>query len=209
MDTCVIPLRFGGLSLLQTTDFFYPLVDDPYMMVNSFRACRCRVFFNHSCLGENSLRECVERYVRNGSNRMRQHADVARSQFETIRSGTGCCSSFDDTWFQGKLSGLTLRSFSGISAYSFPYFFKTITLSFAVNLKGEPHRLLQYNLQDCADVAGTSITGGQTVLNPWCLIGGVGTSVCQPNEFIMLVGSYFHNSFYILSLVEFSTLNYF
>ncbi|XP_019647454.1 PREDICTED: selenide, water dikinase-like isoform X2 [Branchiostoma belcheri] len=31
MDSCVIPLRHGGLSLVQTTDFFYPLVDDPYM----------------------------------------------------------------------------------------------------------------------------------------------------------------------------------
>lgn len=33
MDSCVIPLRHGGLSLVQTTDFFYPLVEDPYMMV--------------------------------------------------------------------------------------------------------------------------------------------------------------------------------
>ena len=33
MDSCVTPLRHGGLSLVQTTDFFYPLVDDPYMMV--------------------------------------------------------------------------------------------------------------------------------------------------------------------------------
>ncbi|KAK7930475.1 hypothetical protein WMY93_006870 [Mugilogobius chulae] len=32
MDCCVIPLRHGGLSLVQTTDFFYPLVEDPYMM---------------------------------------------------------------------------------------------------------------------------------------------------------------------------------
>lgn len=32
MDSSVIPLRHGGLSLVQTTDFFYPLVDDPYMM---------------------------------------------------------------------------------------------------------------------------------------------------------------------------------
>jgi len=30
MDSCVTPLR-GGLSLVQTTDYFYPLVDDPYM----------------------------------------------------------------------------------------------------------------------------------------------------------------------------------
>ena len=34
LDCCVIPLRFSGLSLIQTTDFFYPLVDDPYMMVS-------------------------------------------------------------------------------------------------------------------------------------------------------------------------------
>lgn len=35
MDSCVIPLRHGGLSLVQTTDFFYPLVEDPYMMVKT------------------------------------------------------------------------------------------------------------------------------------------------------------------------------
>ena len=34
MDASVTPLRHGGLSLVQTTDFFYPLVDDPYMMVS-------------------------------------------------------------------------------------------------------------------------------------------------------------------------------
>ena len=33
MDSCVIPLRHPGLSLVQTTDFFYPLVDDPYVQV--------------------------------------------------------------------------------------------------------------------------------------------------------------------------------
>jgi len=32
MDASVTPVRHGGLSLVQTTDFFYPLVDDPYMM---------------------------------------------------------------------------------------------------------------------------------------------------------------------------------
>lgn len=29
------------------------------------------------------------------------------------------------------------------------------------------------------------MTGGQTVINPWIIIGGVATVVCQPNEFIM------------------------
>ena len=37
MDTCVIPLRHGGLSLVQTTDYIYPIVDDPYMMVSLIR----------------------------------------------------------------------------------------------------------------------------------------------------------------------------
>lgn len=34
MDASVTPLRHSGLSLVQTTDFFYPLVDDPYMQGN-------------------------------------------------------------------------------------------------------------------------------------------------------------------------------
>lgn len=37
MDTCVIPLRHGGLSLVQTTDYIYPIVDDPYMMVRCLK----------------------------------------------------------------------------------------------------------------------------------------------------------------------------
>ena len=40
-------------------------------------------------------------------------------------------------------------------------------------------------LQDCAEEAGTTVTGGQTVVNPWLTIGGVATTVCQPNEFIL------------------------
>ncbi|KFO80988.1 Selenide, water dikinase 2, partial [Cuculus canorus] len=39
--------------------------------------------------------------------------------------------------------------------------------------------------RDAAEDAGTSVTGGQTVLNPWLIVGGVATVVCQPNEFVM------------------------
>lgn len=40
--------------------------------------------------------------------------------------------------------------------------------------------------KDAAADAGTSVTGGQSVMNPWVTIGGVATTtVCQPNEFIM------------------------
>ena len=39
--------------------------------------------------------------------------------------------------------------------------------------------------RDCAAEVGTAVTGGQTVLNPWLSIGGVATSVCLPNEFVL------------------------
>ena len=34
------------------------------------------------------------------------------------------------------------------------------------------------------------MTGGQTVVNPWMTMGGVATSVCSSNEFIMSVGKF-------------------
>ncbi|ODM87923.1 Selenide, water dikinase [Orchesella cincta] len=39
--------------------------------------------------------------------------------------------------------------------------------------------------RDTASEAGTEVTGGQTVINPWITIGGVATSVCQPSDIIM------------------------
>lgn len=38
--------------------------------------------------------------------------------------------------------------------------------------------------RDTARKAGTRVTGGETVINPWCMIGGVATSVCSPEEYI-------------------------
>uniref|UniRef100_A0A452H7R4 selenide, water dikinase n=1 Tax=Gopherus agassizii TaxID=38772 RepID=A0A452H7R4_9SAUR len=45
--------------------------------------------------------------------------------------------------------------------------------------------LIIKGFRDAAEDGGTSVTGGQTVLNPWIIVGGVATVVCQPNEFIM------------------------
>lgn len=45
--------------------------------------------------------------------------------------------------------------------------------------------LLTTGFKDAAEDAGTSVNGGQTVLNPWMVVGGVATSTCQPNEYIM------------------------
>ena len=38
---------------------------------------------------------------------------------------------------------------------------------------------------DLCKEAGTSCNGGQTVINPWLIIGGVASGVCTKDEFIM------------------------
>eukprot|EP00349_Pseudokeronopsis_sp_Brazil_P003139 CAMPEP_0202959202 /NCGR_PEP_ID=MMETSP1396-20130829/3455_1 /ASSEMBLY_ACC=CAM_ASM_000872 /TAXON_ID= /ORGANISM="Pseudokeronopsis sp., Strain Brazil" /LENGTH=170 /DNA_ID=CAMNT_0049677665 /DNA_START=335 /DNA_END=847 /DNA_ORIENTATION=- len=37
---------------------------------------------------------------------------------------------------------------------------------------------------DAATEAGTLVTGGQSIMNPWPIIGGVANVVCEQNEFI-------------------------
>lgn len=37
---------------------------------------------------------------------------------------------------------------------------------------------------DCATEAGSKITGGQSILNPWPIIGGVANVVCHENEYV-------------------------
>ncbi|EOA93191.1 Selenide, water dikinase 2, partial [Anas platyrhynchos] len=45
--------------------------------------------------------------------------------------------------------------------------------------------LIVKGFRDAAEDGGTSVTGGHTVLNPWLIVGGVATVVCQPSDFIM------------------------
>ncbi|KAK1344549.1 hypothetical protein QTO34_013246 [Cnephaeus nilssonii] len=104
MDSCVIPLRHGGLSLVQTTDFFYPLVEDPYMM-----------------------------------------------------GRIACANVLSDLYAMGITECDNMLMLLSVSQ----------------------------SFRDAAEEGGTAVTGGQTVVNPWIIVGGVATVVCQPNEFIM------------------------
>ncbi|XP_055132666.2 selenide, water dikinase 1-like [Symphalangus syndactylus] len=120
MDTCVFPLRHGGLSLVQTTDYIYRIVDDPSMMG---RIARANVFSDLYAMG---VTECDNMLMLLGvSNKM---TDRERD----------------------KVMSLIIQGF-----------------------------------KDAAEEAGTSVTGGQTVLNPRIALGGVATTACQPSEFIM------------------------
>ena len=43
------------------------------------------------------------------------------------------------------------------------------------------HRILI----DLCSEAGSTCNGGQSVINPWFIIGGVASSVCKKSDFIM------------------------
>ncbi|XP_012313868.3 selenide, water dikinase 2-like isoform X1 [Aotus nancymaae] len=118
MDSCVIPLRRGGLSLVQTTDCFYRLVDDPYVMG---RTASANVLSDLYAMG---ITECD----------MLMLLSVSQSMSEEERE---------------KVTPLMVKGF-----------------------------------RDSTEEGGTAVTGGQTMVNPWLIIGRVATVVCQPNEFI-------------------------
>jgi len=120
MDSSITPLRHGGLSLVQTTDFFYPLVDDPFM-----------------------------------------------------QGKIACANVLSDLYAMGVTDCDNM-----------------LMLVAASNKMSEKERdtimpLIMRGFKDCAEEAGTQVTGGQTVINPWLTIGGVATTVCQPNEYIL------------------------
>merc|ERR1719228_2512158 len=45
--------------------------------------------------------------------------------------------------------------------------------------------LMMRGFQDTAREAGCLVTGGQTVINPWCTIGGVASTVCSDGDVVM------------------------
>ena len=45
--------------------------------------------------------------------------------------------------------------------------------------------LLIIMLIDLCSEAGSTCNGGQSVINPWFIIGGVASSVCQKSDLIM------------------------
>ncbi|RUS71472.1 hypothetical protein EGW08_020771 [Elysia chlorotica] len=120
MDASITPLRHGGLSLVQTTDFFYPLVDDPYMMGKITCA---NVLSDLYAMG---VTEC-----------------------DNMLMLLSCSNKMTD---------------------------KERDVIIPIIMRG---------FKDAAEEAGSQVTGGQTVINPWMTIGGVATTVCQPNEYIL------------------------
>jgi len=119
-----MPLRQKDLYMISTTDFFYPLVDDPYM-----------------------------------------------------QGRIGCANVLSDMYSFGVYN---IDNVLMILAASTEMPKEDRDISTKLMIKG---------FTDLAKEAGTMVTGGQTVQNPWPIIGGTATSVCTKDEFIMPISA--------------------
>lgn len=119
MDSAVIPLS-RGLSLVQSVDFFYPLVDDPYTMGRI-------AFANMS-------------------------SDIYATGVTTLDKITMILSS---------------------------------PTEFTDNQRDIVMPLLIKGFSDAAKSTGNYVRMGNIASNPWCIIGGVATSICTKDEIVL------------------------
>eukprot|EP01120_Amphizonella_sp_Union-15-10_P009185 TRINITY_DN3436_c0_g1_i2.p1 TRINITY_DN3436_c0_g1~~TRINITY_DN3436_c0_g1_i2.p1 ORF type:complete len:309 (-),score=46.67 TRINITY_DN3436_c0_g1_i2:169-1095(-) len=122
MDCSVTQTKYPDLFQISTTDFFYPLVDDPY-----------------------------------------------------AQGRIGCANVLSDLYSFGVVDADNILMILASSNQM------TESESFICT------RLMMQGFNDLALEAGTIVTGGQTVVNPWPIIGGTVASLCKKDEFIMPV----------------------
>lgn len=120
MDCAVRPTKFKDIWNIQTTDFFYPLVDDPY-----------------------------------------------------LQGKIGCANVLSDLYSMG-ISDCDNMLMILAASTEMDKKYQTIVTKEMIR-----------GFNDLAEKAGTHVTGGQTVLNPWPIIGGVATSICKSEDFIL------------------------
>jgi len=116
--------KYSDLFVISTTDFFYPLVEDPY-----------------------------------------QQGRIA------------CCNVLSDMYAMGVVDIDNVLMLLASSS------------DMTVNDRNIISRLFIKGFDDQCKAADTQVSGGQTVVNPWPIIGGVAKSICKINDFIMPVNA--------------------
>lgn len=119
MDSSVVPLADSGFSLVQTIDYFYPSVEDPYVM-----------------------------------------------------GKIACANVLSDIYALGVTRCDNMLMVMAVST------------KLSERQRDIVVPLLIKGFKDLATEAGTRVTGGQTVFNPWPMIGGVASSCCRNSEII-------------------------
>jgi selenide,water dikinase len=108
-----------NIKLISTTDFFYPLVEDPYM-----------------------------------------------------QGRISCCNVVSDVYAMG------------IDRVDHMLMILGVSLKMAERDREIVTREMIRGFNDCAKDADTLITGGQSIMNPWTIIGGVANVMCHDSEYI-------------------------
>ncbi|PVU86986.1 hypothetical protein BB559_006287 [Furculomyces boomerangus] len=124
MDSSIKETRFPDMKLVQTTDCFYPLIEDPYLM-----------------------------------------------------GKITCANVLSDLYAMGVASCDNMLMILGISE------------KLEENIKDTVTKLIITGFHDAAADAGTIVTGGQTIRNPWFLLGGVASTVVREIEIIRPVNA--------------------
>lgn len=119
MDCSIQPTRIPDVFSVQTTDFFYPLVDDPY-----------------------------------------------------TQGKVGCANVLSDLYAMGISECDNMLMILAGSRDMPKHTMELVT------------KEMMRGFNDLAREAGTKVTGGQSVMNPWPIIGGVATSTCLEKDFI-------------------------
>lgn len=119
MDCSIVPLKQKGLFMISTTDYFYPLVDDPF-----------------------------------------------------IQGKIGCANVLSDLYSFGVVDCDNMLMILAVS------------LDMNSAERDVVTKQMIAGFAEQAKIGNTIITGGQTVLNPWPIIGGTAISICSQNDFI-------------------------
>eukprot|EP01127_Copromyxa_protea_P013823 TRINITY_DN3752_c0_g1_i3.p1 TRINITY_DN3752_c0_g1~~TRINITY_DN3752_c0_g1_i3.p1 ORF type:complete len:193 (+),score=32.44 TRINITY_DN3752_c0_g1_i3:185-763(+) len=119
MDCSIVPMKRHGMSLISTCDFFFPLVDDPY-----------------------------------------------------LQGQIGCCNVLSDMYAMGVVDIDNVLMILAASQ------------EMDADVRDIVTRKMIEGFSDKCLEADVECTGGQTVVNPWAIIGGTAMSACTNDEFI-------------------------
>eukprot|EP00658_Telonema_sp_P-2_P049534 TRINITY_DN37682_c0_g1_i1.p1 TRINITY_DN37682_c0_g1~~TRINITY_DN37682_c0_g1_i1.p1 ORF type:complete len:331 (-),score=89.92 TRINITY_DN37682_c0_g1_i1:355-1347(-) len=119
LDCSVRRTKHKGLYMISTTDFFFPLVESPY-----------------------------------------------------LQGRIGACNVLSDLYAEGVVD------------CDFVLMLLAASRDMPDDVRKSCTRAMVRGFNDACAEANTTVTGGQTVLNPWPIIGGVATSLCTEDEFV-------------------------
>ncbi len=92
----------------------------------------------------------------------------------------------DDPYMQGRIAACNTLSdiyAMGIDRVDHMLMILGVSLKMAEEAREIVTREMIRGFNDCASEAKTIITGGQSIMNPWPIIGGVANVVCNEDEY--------------------------